>query len=535
MKKLLVFIIAAVMILSVIPVVTLSSAAAQAPAIVKDGLVAWYDGANNTNGEQDYDTTVWRDLSGNGNHMSVKVDDTNKWTDNAYHVDASTSYFPSAVKDVINGDEYTFEFVAGELSYAATHWITLMCSDNDEFSLFVRVGSETNLEYKYNDKNTDRPMADNGAELINNSTVTVTFDLSEQICIVYVNGVAVDSGVPTVANIADTLSFGHESTERAWSGDIHAFRFYNRVLSEDEVMDNAKADNKKYRSGDYYPPEQEYDDAGEEIAGGLEGDFRNDLIPLLPELDLIPPDGFYGTESIIDNFYAYEGDEKTWPGVRLIATDEPETNTESGTEYTPVFYVNYQKYCRLTGLTRMNGEDVTYIVLKIKVEDGYFDDLHMWAMAGDTHNSWSAFHTGSYYGGAECTGETEYLIYDLVDAWDGPINMLRFELRGLEPGVAVYIDEIAFFGTEEEAFIYAGEIEPEETTSDETDAEETNEETTAEEATDPETTAPETDTQSAKEETTAADEESGCGAAVGFGAVAILSASAAAVALRKKD
>ena len=35
--------------------------AASAPEIVHDGLVAWYDGTNNSNGEQNYDATVWMD------------------------------------------------------------------------------------------------------------------------------------------------------------------------------------------------------------------------------------------------------------------------------------------------------------------------------------------------------------------------------------------------------------------------------------------------------------------------------------------
>lgn len=342
-------------ILSCFTCFSFTVSAAKSPQIVKDGLVAWYDASNNNNGEQDYDATIWRDLSGNRNHLSVRVNDTNYWKDAAYHVDASSYYFPEAVVDTVNSEAYTIEFVAGELTFSATNWITLMCSDNDEFSLFIRVpngtDTETNLEYKYNDKNADRPKLDNGAEVINNVTVTITFDLTdpdEAMCIIYVDGAAMAQGVPQHTNIADTLTFGHENPQRAWSGDIHGFRFYNRALTPEEVMQNSDADYTKYRSGDYYAPEVEYDDSDEEIAGGVTGDFKNDLIPLTEELELIPTDGFFGTNSIID---AQLYNKEEWTGARFMRTEELEPDGD-GNVFSPYFYVNYQKYCRKAGSDR---------------------------------------------------------------------------------------------------------------------------------------------------------------------------------------
>lgn len=158
------------------------------------------------------------------------------------------TYFPDAVVDVINGEAYTVEMVLGEVDFTASHWITLMCSDNDEFSLFVRQENDV-LEYKYNDDNRDRPEVADGGSLIKNSTLTITFDLTDPdapLCTVYVNGVAPDTGVPTVTNIADTLMWGHDSPGRAWGGDVYGFRFYDRALSAEEVAKNASADD-RYR------------------------------------------------------------------------------------------------------------------------------------------------------------------------------------------------------------------------------------------------------------------------------------------------
>ncbi len=84
---------------------------------------------------------------------------------------------------------------------------------------------------------------------------------------------------------------------------------------------------------------------------------------------------------------------------------------------------------------------------------------------------------------------------------------------------------------------------PEETTAAEEETteaptvEDTTEAPTVEDTTEAPTAAPtdEATTEAPKTEDTTAEEKSGCGAVVGFGAVAVLAAAAAAVALKKKD
>ena len=225
-------------------------------AVIMDGLVAYYDGANNSNGRQDLEATVWRDLSGNGYHFNVETDGETKWTDMAFHSNCKRIYFNEGVIPVVNAKQYTIDMVFGEMEFYGTDWLTLVASDNDEFSMFIRVQDGLDqLEYKYNDNNRDRPIHDNGKDLVNNSTLTVTFDIEEPICKIYIDGELVCSGVPAECNIADTLFFGHENSKRSWQGDIYAFRFYDRVLSEDEIKHNCQVDNDKYRSGNPYTPE----------------------------------------------------------------------------------------------------------------------------------------------------------------------------------------------------------------------------------------------------------------------------------------
>ena len=222
--------------------------------ITREGLYAWYDGANNSNGTQDMQTTVWKDLSGNERHMTVTLNENNYWEENALHVDSTRHYFHESITDVVNGDEYTVEFVAGTLTYYGWKYPSLVISENDEFSMFIRV--ETNeFEFKYNDANEDRPKISNGATRINNVTVSIVFDIYMNACTVYLDGEVMTTNVPQVTNIADALFFCHDDENRNWSGDIYAFRFYDRALNQDEIEANAAADYKKYRSGNVYVPE----------------------------------------------------------------------------------------------------------------------------------------------------------------------------------------------------------------------------------------------------------------------------------------
>ena len=520
MKKMISVLIIATFVLSTLACLPVS--AAEKTDIVRDGLAVWYDASNNSNGIQDHEATVWKDLTGNGNHMTVKIDENNYWTDNAFHVTNNPTYFPDAVTEIVNGESYTFEMVLGEVSFTATNWVTLMCSDNDEFSLFVRVpnGDDTddNLEYKYNDKNQDRPKMDDGAALLNNSTMTVTFDLTdpeEALCTIYVNGVALTSGVPEYTNIVDSLMWGHDNPQRAWGGDVYGFRFYNRALTPEEVADNAYADERNYRKGNYFEPEVEYD-GSDEVIGGEDGiTYQNDRVVLSESTALITAVGEYGCVNVHDmHFY---GDHQ---GAKII----PTTNDDGTITGNPLFYVNYSKFVRRAGLVNLAGDDVKYIAVKLKVV-GTIEDLHFYGLAGENHSivdeGVSALEADDW---PQCNGESEYMLFNMEEQWSGLINNFAFSIVNPTPDTVVYIEEIALFADGDAAYEYAG---MEKVTEPEADPE-----TNA-----PETNAPETEaaTQGATEPTTEAPVESGCASVVGFGAVAVLAAVAAFVALKKKD
>ncbi len=544
MRKLTALAMIAALILGCMSSLVISTSAIEPPEIIKDGLYAWYDGINNSNGTQDTSATMWKDLSGNGRHMRVRVDEKNFWMDNAYHSDGALNYFHEDMISLINGETFTVEMVMGEYAPSPTMGdrMVLFYSDNTELCLCFREDKQPDpyFEFKYNDANGDRPKAKGDVNQVQNATVAITFDYPARICYVYIDGTLVAQGVPEHMLNTDLFYFNSSDPTRCFAGDVHGFRFYDRVLSPEELAENAASDALRYRSGNKYDLKKEYDDSEEEDIGGEQIAYVNNLVPINGKTNVIdlPGTGAYGSESLSDYMYPFESDTTQWEGAKLTYVDD-------GSGSTPNFHINYRKFCGQNGMDQIDSANAGWVVLKIKV-DGNIDDINAYGMCGTTYstNDAGGFSTGSIYGGAECTGEEEYLIYDFAEIFEGAWNYLKLTIEGMTEETAVYLYEVAFFATEAEAYDYAGEelvtdpeTEPvEETHDQDTETQETEgkgQETEAKGGNDNET-ADNSKTETKGDETDAPD-ESGCASVIGFGAVAVLAAAAAAVVLKKKD
>ena len=189
-------------------------------------------------------------------------------------------------------------------------------------------------------------------------------------------------------------------------------------------------------------------------------------------------------------------------------------------------------------------------VFGIMVKNLWIDSGTLWYAAGEIPGATNGYTLPfSIYDG-EFFGEDEEYIFvpvDLTDMWEGRFNSIRLDFAMADESVREF--DLCFAGmfrSEAEAYAYAnawlaqGGVE----TKDPDATEEPEEDTTADPAEDTtaapadgETTAAPADgeTTAATNDTTAPTEEKGCGAVVGFGAVAVLAAAAAAVALKKKD
>ncbi len=500
--------IAAVIIASVIPLTASAN-----DGIIMDGIVAYYDGANNSNGKQDLNASIWRDLSGNGYHFSVETDENTKWTENAFHVDKKRTYFNENVRSVANAKQYTIEMAFGELEYYGTDWLTLVASDNDEFSMFIRVQDGLDdLEYKYNDNNRDRPIAKNGRDLVSNSTLTVTFDIDEPICKIYIDGELVSSSVPVEINIADTLFFGHENPKRSWSGDVYSFRFYDRVLSVEEIKHNSMVDDDKYRSGKPYTPEV-VDTGAAEVTEREHIDYNiGDVITVV---DFSDPEMFNKMIKAEPQRCTLEMDDSGAVKVTVTGAQPyfyvpiDETNSFDGDKFTTLIF-NYK--------TGGGFEDnIADIYFSTKYSEVYFTDNHI-SFDIDAADDFTDLEVN--------------MRDDDNDTWHHEIRMIRvdFASYAAEPGQELYIRSLkARYDDPNITTDAVTEPEPETTEATVTDKE--NNDSTAE------VTSPVTDTDKAR--TTGSDNtgnSSKTGIIIGIiAAVAVIAAVCVVLFLKKKN
>ena len=148
MKKIVAF---AMIISMVLGCVIISTSAAEQRPYVADGLIAWYDASNNANGSMDPMSDLWKDLSGNANHIDISAAVSNnqiKWENGALVINKDTGCYmqlPDAVKAALMGDAYTIEIVTGNLNYTATAYITLLagllvlCCHVDAFNDYAAI------------------------------------------------------------------------------------------------------------------------------------------------------------------------------------------------------------------------------------------------------------------------------------------------------------------------------------------------------------------------------------------------------------
>ncbi len=202
---------------------------------VSNGLVSLYDGANH--GTSD---TVWTDHI-SGNDLTINKNDKNYFTETGLAAEGAKHLFPQAIVDVVNGQEFTVELLFGEFSSLGSDFNTFLNSSNDNFALFRRIGTDQ-LEFKFAACPGDqRHKIDDGLNLLQNALITVTYKVGGN-CYIYVNGVLMAEKPSPASMGANDLFIGHDSTQKTFNTLYRSMRFYNRALTNAEVLSNSIAD-----------------------------------------------------------------------------------------------------------------------------------------------------------------------------------------------------------------------------------------------------------------------------------------------------
>ncbi|MBQ6009501.1 MAG: LamG domain-containing protein [Kiritimatiellae bacterium] len=224
---------------------------------VTDGLVVWYDGADNAGvGVHDGTTSTWTDLSGNNRDATLNAAlgwVANGWTNNSScYPMALGSAANTAVANALNSNTFTVEFMARP---------TRTTSRENYFGsyntggLSIEHNSSRNaigqIRLYYNGK----PDYDADVTQVAGEAAVVALVSGPSSQKLYKNGQLMFTGTQTVA--ADkllataTYYIGNDASRpnNAFRGTFHSFRVYNRLLTDEEVARNAAADRSRLLEG----------------------------------------------------------------------------------------------------------------------------------------------------------------------------------------------------------------------------------------------------------------------------------------------
>lgn len=227
---------------------------------IKNGLLLYVDGIQNTRSGHDASSSYWEDLSGNGNDLSI-INPLR--TTNIYLLDSS--YFFAG--DPSGGDRVqrmvlsnfgsmkgTYEIVLNNYrsslnSYALAH----APAQNGQKCRAISFGSSGKLNAN---GNVVEGIRDTYTEFVNKrSTLTITEDANNPISY-YVNGnISEISGSASsrVDSKNTMLILGARTYNNNFydyfRGEIACVRIYDRVLTASEILHNYEIDKKRFGSG----------------------------------------------------------------------------------------------------------------------------------------------------------------------------------------------------------------------------------------------------------------------------------------------
>lgn len=235
-----------------------NSAEVQRQVYVEDGMLAYYDGENNTGNGHSDTTIVWKDLSGNGNDgllSNINNDETSGWKEKELLLDGDDDEVSMPV-EIAEGTSMTIEVVFTEHNFE-NYAILRGVGKNDETlgwhgflahtwydenniydgSLYIGGGKDTSVIYRFNSAELDYKTT-----IDKTDSLVYTFDYSTKNAQVYVNGEKLAEKTYQT-NPDSIVQFEINNSQKSY----HRVSMYNRVLTEEEIKTNYEID--KFRFG----------------------------------------------------------------------------------------------------------------------------------------------------------------------------------------------------------------------------------------------------------------------------------------------
>ena len=204
-----------------------------ASSYVQTGLIAMYDGIENAGaGQHSNSATTWKDLSGNGYHMTL----TGSGTWDTDHFQFSNAYF---LVDGANWpDIATIEIVTTFNSETASYWL-------QKGTLSLHAYYNSGDYYAVLDGIYKKRKQFSSASL---SSISAKYSTND----VWQDGVALSDGSRSTNNTitsSDNFVVGkryYSGYRNAFGGSMYSIRVYSRALSAEEIAFNYNIDKQRF-------------------------------------------------------------------------------------------------------------------------------------------------------------------------------------------------------------------------------------------------------------------------------------------------
>lgn len=210
-------------------------------AYVKDGLVLYYDGINNTGSGHSAYATTWKDLSGNNNDGIITG---GTWQNNSLKFTTSNESNGVETKQNFPIDyNNTFNII---FKLSSINDVEALLGSRTTYSnglMLFNYNSNNSLTLDTNGSNTRIQLGD---RLQANKVYDITATFSGTTVKLYVNGGLTKTMSFTDASLNFPLTVFTAGGRSNSLGEIYSVKVYNRALTNEEIVQNYNIDKEKY-------------------------------------------------------------------------------------------------------------------------------------------------------------------------------------------------------------------------------------------------------------------------------------------------
>ena len=189
----------------------------------------------------------------------------------------------------------------------------------------------------------------------------------------------------------------------------------------------------------------------------------------------------------------------------------------------PHIGMDIAKFAKRFEFEPLSADSTPFIVVKVLADEIAFDDFEIYYCAGSVLSFTEDCKTASDFAYDAGNGEL-FFVFDLTGDAEGAYNTFRVDITGAEEGALMYMTDMVFFATEDEALEWCGYYD-----------QPTTEATTEAPTTEAETEEITTEAASKAPTTPNTVEDKGCGSVIGASLVTLALIALGAVCIKKKD